>query len=438
MNIAANVHQQGAGLLNAFLGKGRDKGLHLGQMKSSDQALRASQTSVSLSLSEASIKVKGQSFKILGRELEARFEGASLVRAEKTPQLPAFEPPSPEEVAGKVLGFVEGRLKAEAESGASQERLADLLKQAQKGVDQGFGEAREQIKSLGLMNEELGSEIDKSYELIGKGLEGFKEKYLAEGSATQVMPSPANLAPSANASAETAASAPAEGQTAKTKGQPLPGAYRFGVSAFSGQSSSSAIEITTRDGDKIKIQASTLSASFAELRHRESSGSTATRLSAGQIESASFGLSVEGELDEGELTALQDLLAQVQELSDQFFSGDFQGAFERAMQLGYDGNEIADFSLNLSQTQVQQVSAYEKVSRFGESDTAAAGNRFKPLASFASGMGRGLAQAGKFQEPARLMEDLLQRFSPEESVIGASRKHDAHRDFFSRLIEKLA
>lgn len=441
MNMATGIHHQGAGLLNAFFGKGHDNGLHLGQFKAPAENPSGGGVSVSLSLSEVSLSVHGRGIKILGHELEARFEGVGVAKNDSVASMPVFEPPSPEEVAGKVLGFVEKRLQLEAEGGASQERLSDLLGQARKGVEQGFSEARSQIESLGLMSDSLNDEIGKSFDLISEGLDGFEEKYLGNASESDE-----TVATSAGSDSESVPSrnsaSPDQGDAgAVVEGrghQSLPGVYRFGASAFSGQNNSASIEITTRDGDKVKIQAANSSAGYFEFNQASGPRGSSTQLSAGYMQSASFGLSIDGELDEGEMTALQDLLAQVQSLSDQFFGGDFQGAFENAMKLGFDGNEIADFSLNLSQSQVRQVSAYEQVSRLGQSEHAGSGRgAFKPLADFASAMGQASAKAEHFAEPAKLLRDFLDQMAPPANENADILAH-SHQDFFAKLLEKIA
>lgn len=92
---------------------------------------------------------------------------------------PSFEAPSAEMVAQRVLGFVQQRLQAEARSGADPDRLAGLLSDARAGVEQGFAEARDQIEGMGLMNDQLGSDIDDSYSRIQKGLDGLMKLLLA-------------------------------------------------------------------------------------------------------------------------------------------------------------------------------------------------------------------------------------------------------------------
>jgi hypothetical protein len=89
-----------------------------------------------------------------------------------------FQPPSAADVAGTVLNFVQLRLKQEAAAGADPERLANLMEQARSGIEKGYGEAREQIEALGLMNPKLASEIDDGFTRIQNGLDKLAERFV--------------------------------------------------------------------------------------------------------------------------------------------------------------------------------------------------------------------------------------------------------------------
>lgn len=94
-----------------------------------------------------------------------------------------FQPPSAADVAGTVLGFIQLRLEQEAAAGADPERLANLMEQARSGIEKGYGEAREQIEALGLMNPKLASEIDDGFNRIQNGLDKLAERFLGQPAA---------------------------------------------------------------------------------------------------------------------------------------------------------------------------------------------------------------------------------------------------------------
>ncbi|WP_370166756.1 hypothetical protein [Marisediminitalea sp.] len=70
---------------------------------------------------------------------------------------------------------------------------------------------------------------------------------------------------------------------------------------------------------------------------------------------------VKGDLDEGELSAISDLLKQITDVSRSFFDGDMESAFNKALELGFDEKELAGFSLQLDRKQVsEKISAYQQ------------------------------------------------------------------------------
>ncbi|MFT6390334.1 MAG: hypothetical protein ACJAUP_003736 [Cellvibrionaceae bacterium] len=70
-----------------------------------------------------------------------------------------------------------------------------------------------------------------------------------------------------------------------------------------------------------------------------------------------FTMDIVGELDEQERVAIDDLLNQVMSLSNEFYNGDINKAYEAAMALGYGQNEIASCAINLRQTEQLSVAA---------------------------------------------------------------------------------
>jgi hypothetical protein len=116
-------------------------------------------------------------------------------------------------------------------------------------------------------------------------------------------------------------------------------------------------------------------------------------------------IEVEGELDAGEREALGKLLGQVEELSSSFFSGDLAGAFDQAMALRMDGQQLASISLNLTQTQVRQVSeSYGAVAKQGGQAPSAVNSE---LLDYARGLLDALRNADSLVENGRGFLDRL-------------------------------
>lgn len=133
---------------------------------------------------QASIRTPADAINVMRTRMEQRLQEAmggqnkAVSGADK--YAAQAQPPGASDVAGVILGFVQNRLQAEADAGADVEKLAGLLEQARAGIEQGYAEAREQIEALGMMNETLGTEIDKGFDLIQDGLLKFEEQFLGK------------------------------------------------------------------------------------------------------------------------------------------------------------------------------------------------------------------------------------------------------------------
>lgn len=282
---------------------------------------------------------------------------------------------SPDQVAERVLGFIERRLQGEAAAGAAPEKLQGLLDQAREGVEKGFAEARKILDGLGLLQGKVAEDIDSTYEKIQNGLNGLQ----------------GGLAPKAPATGSAAVAAYSE--------------------RFAAQAETFEMQVTTRDGDRLRISIAQASASWSQSSMAAASNGSGSVLVAssqsGSLQIGAWQVTVAGELDEEERAALEDLFGQVQELSSAFYAGDLGGAFERAMQLDMDGSQLASMSLRLTQTSVRQAAdAYSAVAEQG-GQAASAVN--PALADYAQGLLEALRSADRLADDARgTLEQLLQ------------------------------
>ena len=286
-----------------------------------------------------------------------------------------FQPPSAADVAGTVLSFIQLRLEQEAAAGADPERLANLMEQARSGIEKGYGEAREQIEALGLMNPKLASEIDDGFNRIQNGLDKLAERFLGK-------PAPAGGAEAVSRSGMQVESASR-------------GAFRF--------------EVTTADGDKVSILMEESSYSAVQSRSTSSESGESNSLTAVNASAGRYSFSVEGDLDSGEREAIAGLLEQAQGVAGQFFRGDVQGAFESARGLNLGGEELASFSLNLSSSRTVSTTAYESTS--GQPSLAC---QLRPLAGLAQDV-RELGQGGIDKGlDTTTLNDLVQRMLDDQ------------------------
>src|SRR5690606_16988736 len=168
---------------------------------------------------------------------------------------------------------------------------------------------------------------------------------------------------------------------------------------FSALAETFDLSVTTRDGDRLRISVAQASASWSQSSFAASNDGKSTSVvgssQSGSMRIGGWQVDVEGELDDDEIKALEKLFSQVQDLSDKFYSGDLAGAFDRAMALDMDGEQLASMSLRLTQTTVRQATdAYGAVA--GQGASAVNGG----LQEYAQGLLDALRTAGDLTKDA--------------------------------------
>ncbi len=304
-------------------------------------------------------------------------------------------------VAKNVLGFVTGRIRQAQAEGGDDEKLKNMLEQAKKGIEQGFGEARQELSGMGMLSEDLGKGIDKSYAAIQEGLGKFEQELFGSAAdATQV-----------------SASVAVAQASAATRNQ-------------------GSLELTTKEGDRVVLQFDDaqqwrMQQGTAQLNRKAMGayaevGSGAQTAGANRSDNlmvssseflyshtASFSFSVQGDLNPDELKAIGSLVQQMGSLSDRFFSGDLQGAFDMAQQFQLDDTQLASMSLDLKQqqtmawsgvlTQTTQTEAPAPVEDdalpVADKAPAAAEAALAPLADYLQQLQEMMTQANSFFEP---------------------------------------
>jgi hypothetical protein len=108
------------------------------------------------------------------------------------------------------------------------------------------------------------------------------------------------------------------------------------------------LEIHTQEGDTVRLSfASKSSLSVQDLKANDGT----TQLSSTDIQSVGKSrvtIAVQGDLNADELQAVQDLVDQVNQLADGFFSGGNNAVMSQVGGLSFDGSQLSDFSLNLA------------------------------------------------------------------------------------------
>ena len=283
---------------------------------------------------------------------------------------------SPAKVAERILGFVGGHMARQAADGADSAQLQKNLQQFRDGVEKGFADARKILDGLGVLNGQVAANIDDTYARIQDGLGALDQQY--------------------------APSVASDGG-----GSVAVAAYS---ERFAAQAQTFDLQVTTNDGDKLRISVAQASASYSQSSVSAASdgSSSAAQFSSqsSSLQIAGLQISVEGQLDDEERAALTKLFGQVQELSDKFFAGDLQGAFDQALKLELDGAQLASLSLNLTQTSVRQATdAYSAVAEQGGQPASAVNNS---LIEYAKGLLEALRTSNEASADGRgTLEQLL-------------------------------
>lgn len=348
-----------------------------------------------------------------------------------------------------ILKFIEQRIATEQVSGATSEQLQELLEQGLSGFKQGFSEAE---AILGNSSESVSAAINQLYSEVIEGFDALTKQYIANDNTeldeatslepslelpVQTMQTPSNRQVnenviSSNLSNQESAQAGNKNSTdifganrlsslsdiidsinsdaielaQESKKGSLGLENTVSASIDYRQQNMFSFELVTLDGDRVSIQAN----STVAYNNAVSVNQGVDQINQSQIEgvssSAQLGFSVDGELDEQEILAIQNLLDEVLSLSDEFYNGDVSIAFEKALALDFNQQEITGFALNLRQTEQFSVAAAYQAT------------------SLPAATSQGSSSQNRVPELSRLDADTREAFS----VIG---------DFVSRVLEEL-
>ena len=255
---------------------------------------------------------------------------------------------SPESVSRRIVGFVGNYMEKLKQSGASEERLTSVYEQSRAAVTKGLEDATEKLAALNWLNEGVQSNISETESQIFSGLDALGERFLGTAGTTPASDEPVQ-------SPERMASVMSETQYERT--------------------SSTNIEIKTRDGDTVSLSLASLrayqsSSSITALQSDSGSAMSASRYESSRSEFA-FEYSLEGELDDAELEAINNLVNGLADVADEFFSGDMKAAFEQGMQLGYNTQELSGFAMELKYS--ESIRHSQMATAYGQSGGAAKG-----------------------------------------------------------------
>lgn len=221
-----------------------------------------------------------------------------------------------EEVAKNVLSFVKGAILGAQADGADEGSLANMLEQARKGIEQGLGEAIEELKDSDLFSDDIEKGVEKSRELIFDGLDEFEESLFN----------------------------PVSEQSKSTS---------FNAQNYYKLENGASYEIKTAEGDVIKLTYNSQYQSSEQFSYNKNGNGESLSYSSSQSSSQAYSFSVEGDLNEDEVAAINELMSDLQEVSNEFFNGSLDEAFEQAKNLNLDSPQLVAMSMNLQQTEVR-------------------------------------------------------------------------------------
>ncbi len=313
--------------------------------------------------------------------------------------------------AANILSFLEAGVKRAIADGASPDEARQKMQAGLEGFEKGFMQAWNELSASGILTDDIRTEIGETYYQVRAGMD-----QLADALGFERINSPDQLGLGVDdsvvdrKSGSTPTSAPASPGELRDiahsvrssiieqleQARELHRADRDVVETLeqnsrsrlgsmqsagwmrydAGQARDFSFELVTADGDRVTIKASAMQVGTALGLSGKAGLDVAGR------QSAAFQFEVEGHLDQGELDAINNLLTDVADLSESFFSGGVQEAFEKAMSLGFDTSEIRGFALNLSMSSVERVTqAYSPDQRSGAPSIWPALSGFvKPLA----------------------------------------------------------
>lgn len=295
---------------------------------------------------------------------------------------------TPQAVSERILSFVKDAINRAEARGSN---VRELFEKASQGVDQGFRDAQNILTSLNALSDKIAEGVQQTYEMIQNGMQKIAD-------AMQ------------NSNAQRAV-------------------VQQAVAGFQAMHSRSVeVNIVTKDGDELtlSLKRNSASGSYEAVIKRPNAEVYASEQ---RFEfSENFSMQIQGNLDDGEIEAIQNLLGNIDKVSAQFFNGDVNGAFEAGMGLGFDASELASFSLNLNQNQSLFASrAYREVSGFSDDHhqltqaPAQLDQLLNPIRGFMKGMESTIFSAqngGMFEDAKSAVEEIFNFLStskPEHS-----------------------
>lgn len=447
--------------LKAFLG---DKPQHLGSENSLQNQLRDSGLEQAARNQSNIQKLQSDTFSSsssFGVRIYSNSMSSSL---EVNRQKPNFSAPEKdkseeslfnfEEVTKNVLNFVTGAITNAQNKGADEEELNSLFDQALSGVLKGVELAEQDL--AGFMNDDIAEGISQSKDLIQQGIEKLRDKVFGNDTESSDV----------------------------EKSDVLVSTDISNVKIQQGE-----LYIRTKDGDQVRLtfddieqldisqkevieKAQDDSAEITPIAPQPTSelesetseddlgnlvveddlvanvneseeSVAAVQQNVVYFQESSFSFAVKGELDEAELEAIGSLVADTYELAEEFFNGDIETAFNQALELGFDEQELTGFALQLTKVEnTQVIKTYETVSRYDDENTESEpAKAVSPVADYLDKLLNVLdgsrAQFDSSESYENVVNELINRLGSEVATPDLISAINRFNEFNQRLVNNL-
>ncbi|CAH9066457.1 hypothetical protein PSECIP111951_03818 [Pseudoalteromonas holothuriae] len=226
-----------------------------------------------------------------------------------------------EAITKNVLDFVTLAVKRAQADGKDDDVLKDMLGAARKGVQMGIDEATDELKGASAFNSEIEQGIEKAKEGIFNGLDEFEEALF----------------------------------------NPQSQSMQVSGAQYASLSNQAQYNFQTAEGDEVKITFSDVRSQTNAASYSQKGNDHGFAMGQQSQHEVSFSISVNGELNEQEQQAINEMMEDVRNVSDSFFSGDYEDAFDKAKALNIDNDQIANFTMDLRQSKTTAaISQYQQ------------------------------------------------------------------------------
>ncbi|MCP4323021.1 MAG: hypothetical protein GY787_14480 [Alteromonadales bacterium] len=231
-----------------------------------------------------------------------------------------------ESVGKNILSFVTDAISHAKDNGASKSELKEMLADAKKGIKEGLKDASKELKESGLLSDEIKHGIKETNHFLKDGLKTFADDLF------------------------------------KKSDNSLTGLTSYSEASHYNLTKDASFSFTTKDGDEVNITFNSdyLQQSASVLKLTDNSLDYAS--SQKNSFQGAFSFEVNGELNEDEQQAINKLMGNLQNVSDLFFDGNLEDAFEKAQDISLDPTHLAAFSMDLTRTETMvSIKEYQQV-----------------------------------------------------------------------------